>query len=324
METNKRWTKIKKKGLELQFLFLLKSIAITGLFFVFFVITRARSQHWADSGGGRNNEAEFRPFVPGQVEASTRTIGDDVLLSDFSNISDRDNDAVPLHDVGRAVSQTEIDIKTDNLTPKRDDRMNDEWWSDPNKPTVENVQNVDNSKLMEVRVLPPKEFLENLKLDEEDPSRRERAMAVLGQEGGDDGQVVFSQKRNQFEPRHEQLEAEPRSDEFDVEAKVDRVKVEPMQYRVLVDPSQERAKLEFIQGRSSNLGKQSRALDDGDVRQQQQPKLTKEMLIKILTSFGPAKTSKLAKIFAEHNIKIQLDNVKVERDHNLLKPQNYV
>lgn len=246
------------------------------------------------------------------------------MLSDFSNISDRDNDAVPLHDVGRAVSQTEIDIKTDNLTPKRDDRMNDEWWSDPNKPTVENVQNVDNSKLMEVRVLPPKEFLENLKLDEEDPSRRERAMAVLGQEGGDDGQVVFSQKRNQFEPRHEQLEAEPRSDEFDVEAKVDRVKVEPMQYRVLVDPSQERAKVEFIQGRSSNLGKQSRALDDGDVRQQQQPKLTKEMLIKILTSFGPAKTSKLAKIFAEHNIKIQLDNVKVERDHNLLKPQNYV
>ncbi len=49
-------------------------------------------------------------------------------------------------------------------------------WQDPSKPKVEEVQTIENSKLMEVRVLPPKEFLQRMEVvedeDQQPPNRQ--------------------------------------------------------------------------------------------------------------------------------------------------------
>ena len=192
----------------------------------------ADNSFFAESSG-------FRPFVPSQpVERQfNKTIGnDDVLLSDFTALEEQDRSgqipkekefAVSQNLSGKIIISSENNFENDSSS-KRDERMSDKWWKDPSKPKIEEVQKIDNSKVSEVRVLPPKEFLERMHQDAEETNRQDRALIL------------------------------PKTD---------------------------------------------RALSVDE-----KPKLTREILLKILSSFKLSKSSKLAKILADQNIRLHLEN----------------
>ncbi len=245
---------------------------------------RCDSDVFPDTGGGSDySDSEFRPIrAPKQIsETSTKraTIGnDDILIAGFSSddestespacsqneslasensdssskqednsdsftepednsdISEKqdDNSNSSSKQEDNSDSSAKQDDKSDSLA-KRNERMSDEWWKDPNKPKVESVQTIENSKVMEVRVLPPQEFLDRMESEEDETSRRDRSLT------------------------------------------------------------------------SSNLSKQDRSLK---VEEPEKPKLTRELLLKILSSFRTSKSSRLAKILADQNIQIELGNLK--------------
>ena len=214
-------------------------------------IVRCDSNDYPDTGGGETvsdfSDSEFRPIIPKHIsETSTKrpTIGnDDILFSDFSS----DDKSIETS----SVSQNEsLETENSDSSAKRDERMSDEWWRDPNKPKVEKVQKIENSKVMEVRVLPPKEFLDRMQSGNEDETSR-----------------------------------------------IDRS---------LADPKQDR---------TSNLSKQDRALNV----ESEKPKLTRELLLKILSSFRSSKSSRLAKILADQNIKIDLGNIQANTVYFITK-----
>ncbi len=205
---------------------------------------RCDSDVFPDTGGGSDySDSEFRPIrAPKQIsETSTKraTIGnDDILIAGFS--SDDESTESPAFSQNESLasensdSSSKQDDKSDSSS-KRNERMSDEWWRDPNKPKVESVQTIENSKVMEVRVLPPQEFLDRMESDQDETSRRDRSLT------------------------------------------------------------------------SSNLFKQDRSLK---VEEPEKPKLTRELLLKILSSFRTSKSSRLAKILAAQNIQIELGNLK--------------
>ena len=246
------------------------------------------------------------------TNVSSATIGDDVLLSDFADFEETSrssgSEAAPV--VSRNPETPEVpevpeisDVRTGNdSTARRDERMNDEWWVDPSKPKVEPIQTVDNSKLMEVRVLPPKEFLEQMQVEGNLSPRQDRALPEVRAQAPTRQEFIGA--------RHSHRQVEPMYDQVQVEPEVDRGLAEPMQYRVQISPQQDRAKIDLLQERVSRLNKQSRALDEEE--DEPQPKLTREILLKILSSFRTTKSSQLAKILADHNIKIELQNLKVK------------
>ena len=215
---------------------------------------RCDSDVFPDTGGGSDySDSEFRPIrAPKQIsETSTKraTIGnDDILIAGFS--SDDESTESPVFSQNESLasensdssskqednsdSSAKQDDKSD-ISEKRNERMSDEWWKDPNKPKVESVQTIENSKVMEVRVLPPQEFLDRMESDQDETSRRDRSLT------------------------------------------------------------------------SSGLSKQDRSLK---VEEPEKPKLTRELLLKILSSFRTSKSSRLAKILADQNIQIELGNLK--------------
>ena len=205
---------------------------------------RCDSDVFPDTGGGSDySDSEFRPIrAPKQIsETSTKraTIGnDDILIAGFS--SDDESTESPAFSQNESLasensdSSSKQDDKSDSSS-KRNERMSDEWWRDPNKPKVESVQTIENSKVMEVRVLPPQEFLDRMESEEDETSRRDRSLT------------------------------------------------------------------------SSNQFKQDRSLK---VEEPEKPKLTRELLLKILSSFRTSKSSRLAKILADQNIQIELGNLK--------------
>jgi hypothetical protein len=217
---------------------------------------RCDSDVFPDTGGGSDySDSEFRPIrAPKQIsETSTKraTIGnDDILIAGFS--SDDESTESPAFSQNESLesensdSSSKQDDKSDSsakqndnsdISAKRNERMSDEWWRDPNKPKVESVQTIENSKVMEVRVLPPQEFLDRMESDQDETSRRDRSLT------------------------------------------------------------------------NSNLSKQDRSLK---VEEPEKPKLTRELLLKILSSFRTSKSSRLAKILADQNIQIELGNLKAK------------